>query len=229
MNWHEEHGFIEDPFGTGKGAFVQQAVNLNQPAEELIYNIEAGNMVLIQGSKGTGKTTLVFAAVDKFRGERKVIYFDCEKDQVDIKKLMQNKYGIIGKVFNLLPKGMVLMLDNFKSLSKRDIQLAKYYYDNNYLRSIVFSGNGIELPENIKDRIGSRIIKLKQLTAKDAVELVKNRVGSLEFLPEKIIKKIHAKSKDTAEFLKNCSSACQKAADEGAAQVSEKHLSGKNE
>jgi len=230
MKWYEDQGYIENPFDTHKGAFIEQSVNLNGPTEELVYNIEAGNIVLVDGPKGTGKTTLLFSAIDKFKGERKVIYFDCGSDDANIKKLMQNKYGIIGRLLNLTPKGMVLMLDNFKNMSKKDIELAKYYFDNNYLRSIVFAGNGTKLPENIRDRIGSRIIKLKLLTAQDAVELVKNRLGSFEFLPEKIIKKIFKKSKkDTTTFFKNCSKACQKATEEGDDVVTEKHLGENNE
>jgi len=225
MKWYEDQGYIEDPFSTKKGAFIEQSVNLKGPADELAYNIEAGNMVLVDGPKGTGKTLLLFSAIEKFEGERKVIYFDCSKDDVDIKKLMQNKYGIIGKILNLTPKGMVLMLDNFKALSKKDLERVKYYFDNNYLRSIVFAGNGAELPENIRDRIGNRVIRLKVLAAKDAVELVRNRLGSLDFLPEVMIKKIYAKSKKNAVvFLEKCGKVCQAAAAAGAEVVGDENL-----
>lgn len=226
MNWYEEHGYIEDPFSTKKGAFVEQSVNLKEPSDELVYNIEAGNMVLVDGPTGTGKTTLLFSAIEKFEGERKVIYFDCSKDEVDIKKLMQNKYGIIGRLFNLTPKNMVLMLDNFKVLNKKDLERVKYYYDNNHIRSLVFAGNGVELPDNIRDRIGNRVIRLKALAVDDAVELVRNRLGSLDFLPEKIIKKIYAKSKKNAiTFLEKCAKICQAATEAGADVVGTRHLS----
>ena len=225
MSWYENHGYIEDPFSTKKGAFIEQSIHLNGPTEELVYSIEAGNMMLIEGNKGTGKTALLFSAIEKFKGERKVIYFDCNTDEVDIKKLMQNKYRIVGKLLNLMPKGMVLMLDNFKKLNHKELERAKYYYDNNYLRSIIFTGNDSELPDNIRDRIGNRIIKLKSLTTSDAVELVRNRLNSLEFLPEKIIKKIYAKSKkDTVSFLESCGKTCKNATEAGESVVSEKNL-----
>ena len=225
MRWYEEHGYIEDPFSPKRGAFVEQSVNLKEPADELVYNIEAGNMVLVDGPTGTGKTTLLFSAIEKFKGERKVIYFDCSKDEVDIKKLMQNKYGFIGRLFNLTPKNMVLLLDNFKALSKKDLERVKYDYDTNHIRSLVFAGDGAELPENIRDRIGNRVIRLKALAVDDAVELVKNRLGSLDFLPEKIIKKIYAKSKKNAiTFLEKCAKICQAATEAGADVVGTGHL-----
>jgi len=225
MKWYEHHGYVDDPFSTKKGMFIDQSVNLDKYSEELAYHIEAGNMVLVEGKEGTGKTALMFSAIDKFKGERKVIYFDCDKDEVDVKKLMQNKFGIIGRVLNLVPKDMVLMLENFKALSKKDLERAKYYFDNNHLRSIIFSGNGVMLPENIRDRIGNHVIRLQPLSSSDVIDLVKNRLGNLDFLPERIIKKIYAKSnKNSRTFLDNCSKVCEAATEAGADAVTDDHL-----
>ena len=228
MNWYEHHGYAEDPFKVSDGP-IDKAVNLNKPTSELLYNVEAGNMVVIEGGKGTGKTTLLSAVIEHFRGERKVVYFDCSKDDVDIKKLMQGKYGVIGRLFNLTPKGMVLLLDNFKGVSKKEMERAKFFYDNNYIRSIVFTGTASNLAENIADRVGERIIKLKALGVNDAVELVKNRLGTLDFLSAKIVKKLHKKSKsDTVLFLENCSKACAAATKAGDKLVKDSHLKGVN-
>ncbi len=225
MRWHEHHGYVEDPFSTKKGAFIEHSVNLSEPAEELAYHIEAGNMALIEGAEGTGKTALLFTAIEKFKGEKKIIYFDCGNDSINIKNLMQKKYGIFGRLLNITPKGMVMMLDNFTKLDKKDIERVKYYFDNNYIRSVVFTGSASSLPENIMDRVGNNIIKLKLLSAKDAVQLVKNRLGSLDFLPEKTIKKIYKKSeKDVKNFLEQCGKACATAEEAGAALVTEEHM-----
>ncbi len=225
MKWHEKHGYVEDPFSTDNGAFIDHSINLSEPAEELAYHIEAGNMVLIEGAKGTGKTALLFTAIERFKGEKKIIYFDCGNESVDVKKLMQNKYGMFGKLLNITPKGMVMLLDNFSKLDRKDVERVKYYFDNNYMRSVVFTGSALLLPENVRDRIGNNIIKLKSLSAKDAVQLVRNRLGSLDFLPEKTIKKIYKISgKDVKKFLEQCGKACATAEEAGAASVTEEHL-----
>lgn len=226
MKWYEHHGYAEDPFSTRRGAFIEHSVNLSEPAEELAYHIEAGNMALVEGAKGTGKTELLFTAIEHFKGERKIIYFDCSNDSVDVKSLMQNKYGLVGKFLNITPKGMVMMLDNFTKLDNREVERVKYYFDNNHIRSVVFTGSASSLPENIRDRVGNNIIKLKLLSAKDAVQLARNRLGSLDFLPEKAIKKIYAKSgKDVKKFLEQCGKACAAAEEAGAASVTEEHIS----
>lgn len=225
MKWYEKYGYVNDPFATDKGVFIDKSVHLQEPADELAYNIAAGNMMVIEGPSGTGKTTLLYTAIERFRGERKVVYLDCSRKDVDIKKLMQGRYGLLGKLFDLTPKNMVLLLDNFSHLSKKDIERVKYYYDNNYIRSIIFAGDASHLPENVLDRVGGRIMHLKPLSAYDAAELVKNRLGSFEFLPEKIAKKIYKKSKgDARTFLENCTKACEAAMHAGAETVSEQHL-----
>ncbi len=225
MKWYEHHGYAEDPFSTKKGAFIDHSVNLSEPAEELAYHIEAGNMALIEGANGTGKTALLFSTVEKFKGERKIIYFDCGNDTVDIKSLMQNRYGVLGKLLNITPKGMVMLLDNFEKLDSKDVERVKYYFDNNYIRSVVFTGSASSLPENIRERIGGNIIRLKSLSAKDAVQLAKNRLGSLDFLPEKIIRKIYKSSgKDVKKFLEQCGNACAAAEEAGASSVAEEHV-----
>jgi Cdc6-like AAA superfamily ATPase len=225
MKWYEKLGYVENPFNTEKGVFIDKSVHLQEPAEELAYNITAGNMMAIEGPPGTGKTTLLYTAIERFRGERNVVYIDCSKKDVDIRKLMQGKYGIIGKLFGILPKKMVLLLDNFSKLSKKDIERVKYYYDNNHIRSVIFAGDVSQLPENVLDRVGGRIIQLKQLSSDDAAELVKNRLGSFEFLPEKITRKIYKKSSgDAKAFLENCTKACEEAVRSGAEMVSEEHI-----
>ncbi len=225
MNWYENHGYVEDPFSTKKGAFIEHSVNLSEPAEELTYHIEAGNMVLVEGAEGTGKTALLFTAIERFKGEKKIIYFDCSKDTVDVKSIMQKKYGVLGKLLNITPKGMVMMLDNFTKLDRKDVERVKHYFDNNYIRSVIFTGSASSLPENVRDRIGNNVIKLKLLSANDAVQLVKNRLGSLDFLPEKTIKKIHKKAgKDVKNFLEQCGKACAAADEAGADSVTEEHM-----
>ncbi len=225
MSWYEKHGYMEDPLNTEKGAFIDKSVSLQAPSEEIAYNIEAGNLVVIEGAPGTGKTTLLCSTIEKFRGEKKVVYVDCNKNHVYIKKLLQGKYGILGKLLNLTPKNMVLLLDNFSKLSKKDVERVKYYYDNNHIRSIVFAGDSTELPDNVLDRVGNRIIRLKPLTADDAIALVKNRLGSLDFLPEKVVRQIYQKSgSDARIFLEKCRKACEEATKKAADVVSEAHV-----
>ncbi len=220
MKWFEQLGYPENPLLNGESPQLQES------ADELVYHIEAGNMILIQGPAGSGKTTLLRRAIDQYRGEKKVIYFDCKNQDVNIRSLMQNRYGWFGKLFNITPRNMILLLDNFTTLSQNDLERIKYYFDNDFLRSIVLaSEDEPKLPESVKDRIGYRVVHLHPLTEKQAVEMVKTRLGTTDLLPEPIIKKIFEKSQsDMQAFLRISSAALQHAAEDGSDSVKQEHI-----
>ena len=224
MTWYEKQGYPTDPFDWKIPVAMEKISGLGTHAGDVTYNIQAGNMALIHGSEADGRKILLLAAIEKFRGEKKVIYFDCSKESVDVKKLMQKRYGLIGRMFNLTPKGMILLLDNFKGLDAREIQRAKHYFDNNYLHAIVFAGERAELPPNISDRVGGRIIRLSPMTSRDCLDLVRDALGNLKFLQPHVIEKIRGKSSGIESFLKNCGKACAAATRDRADVVGEKHL-----
>ena len=224
MKWYEKHGYPKDPFDWKSPATLEKTASLGRHAGDVIYNIAAGNMALVNGNENAGRKLLLSAAIERFRGERKVIYFDCAKQPVDVKKLMQNRYGILGRIFNLTPKRMILLLDNFRGLNAREMQRAKHYFDDNYLHAIVFAGDGAELPPNISDRVGSRIINLKPMTSRECMELVRDVLGNLKFLQPNLIEKIRKSSSGIESFLENCGRACAAATEDGSEAVGTKHL-----
>ena len=224
MSWYEKHGYADNPFDCKSLSVIEKTAGLGKSAADVIYNVEAGNMALIEGKESAGRKLILSAVIEKFRGEKKVIRFDCSKEPVDVKKLMQNRHGIIGRIFNLTPKGMILLLDNFRELETRELQRVKYYFDNNYLHAIVFAGDGAVLPLNISDRIGGRVIMLKEMTSKDCAELVRDVLGNLKFLQPSLIDRIRKKSAGVESFMENCGRVCAAATEDGSETVEEKHL-----
>ena len=224
MSWYEKHGYPNNPFDCKSPETIRKISGLGKHAGDVIYNIEAGNMALIDGTESAGRGLVISATIENFRGEKKLIYFDCSKESVDVKKLMQNKYGIIGRIFNLTPKGMILLLDNFRELDAREMQRAKYYFDNNYIHAVVFAGDGAVLPPNISDRVGNRVIRLKEMTPKECTDIVRDVLGNLKFLQPNLIEQIRRKSSGVESFLENCSRTCAAATEDDSEAVEEKHL-----
>ena len=85
------------------------------------------------------------------------------------------------------------------------MQRVKYYFDNNHLHAVVFAGDGAVLPPNISDRVGNRVIRLKEMTPKECTDLVRDVLGNLKFLQPNLIEKIRRKSSGVESFLENCS------------------------
>jgi len=76
---------------------------------------------------------------------------------------------------------MILLLDNVHKLSKKNCRLIKYYFDQDYLESVVFTANDfryLEIDESILSRIGKNILKTNPISEDDAIALIKSRLGT---------------------------------------------------
>ncbi len=225
MAWYENYDFDEDPFlSSGKVFGIDEVLN------ELSYRVESGSMVFLEGKEGFGKSAVIKELIRAFGGKGKVIYFDCGhiEKKVNIESLMKGKYGIFGKLFGVNPKNMMLFLDNANFLTKKNCERIKYYFDNNYIKSVVFTGaaySKAHFSKSVRDRIGGRVIKLKELSPEQAVELVRSRAPNLDIFSDELIKKIYRHSGgNVKKFLADLSSASERACNEGDGKVSEKHI-----
>ncbi len=225
MAWYEMYDFSEDPFTDPDKVYGMEKV-----VDDLAYRVESGSMAYVEGRPGSGKSIILRKLIESFGGKGKIVYFDCGQmdRRVNIEALMKGKYGFFGSMFGKVPKNMILLLDNANRLSKKNCEKIKYYFDNNFVKSVVFTGSSYSkahFSQSLRDRIGGRVIKLKDLTPEQAVLLVKDRAPDLKMLPEDIIKKIYKLSgNNVKQFLAHLSAVLERAASEGADKVSEKHV-----
>jgi len=205
--WYEELGYDENPFELNPFKIDFKLANRKSEAEELLYRIEAGTIMLIEGKEGSGKTALLKHAIDNFKGKGKVIYINGDKlsKRLDVEELLIKRAGLIrGRLLKKKPKGMILLFDNVHQLTRKNCEKIKFYFDQDYLKSVVFTAssyNNVEFTESLRDRIGERIIRLNSLKEEDAVQIVKDRFKE-DFLTEDIIREIYRNSnKNLKKFL----------------------------
>ncbi len=217
MEWYEELDFDENPFDTNPIKFSNKLVGMDEIFDELVYRINAGSMVFLQGKKGTGKTALLWRVIKKYRGRGKVIYVDCGAldTELNIEELLVRKYGIMGSLFRVRPKGMILLLDNISELSKRNTERVKFFFDEGYIHSVVFAGpdfGSVKFSKSLKDRIGKRIITLKELEPFQAITAVRGRIGETEIISDELIESVYVKSgKEMPALLRNLEALFSKA------------------
>ena len=215
--WYEQLGYSYNPFTLNPMMFEDDhLVGMEKEAKEVIYRIQSSNMLFIEGEPGSGKTMLLKHAIENFKGKGKVIYVDARQlnKKLDIEELLIRKYGLIkGRLMKSKPKDMILLLDNVEQISWTNNERLKYYFDQNYLKSVVFTSekiNAVTFSDSIKERIGSRIIKVPAMKSSEAVEMVQDRMGDEEILGADLIKKIFALSgKNPKKTLINCYRACE--------------------
>ncbi|MFH0808534.1 MAG: hypothetical protein V1888_02865 [archaeon] len=176
-------------------------IGRDEETKELLYRIASGNMLLIEGDKGAGKTAMLRHAIDNFKGKGKVAYVDIGTfgKRFDVEKVLNKKL-----------KGMILLVDNVQYLSESNNKKIKYYYDQDYIRSVVFTTTdfgSVNFTDAIKSRIGRNILKLKKLKKSEVLEIVNRRLGSSsEAFPREILDKLLKDSKSLKELLSKCNS-----------------------
>ncbi len=223
LEWYEELGMDVNPFENNMLTIGHEEV-----LKEVFYTIFAGNMLFIEGSAGSGKTNLLRGAVRKFGGRKKVIYVNCKKinNGLNIERVLKSRYSWLGRLFNIKPKNMILLLDEVEHLSEKNSERIKYYFDLNFLRAVIFTGKDFKkagLNKSIKQRI-AKVIKLKPLTDYEAVKAIKSMIGD-DLLNDRAIKKIYKHSeKNIGLLVDNTKAVLKKMATEKKQKLSEEEL-----
>ena len=199
--WYEELDYDENPFN-----IEGRTYGFDNLISEMDYAIHAGNMVMVEGSEGTGKTKLLREVIKRYGGFRKVAYVNCKKlDDPNIEILLKKRNGMLGMLLNLKPKNMIVLLDDIDQLSDRNSERIKYFLDQNYIRSVIFStrvSTALKCSDGVRQRI-SKIVKMRPLSDYEAVQLVREKVGDL--LSDYLIKETYSLSgRNLKTFLKNC-------------------------
>jgi predicted AAA+ superfamily ATPase len=139
--WFQQLGFRENPFSIKPAAFGNKLVGYDHVIEELYYRVNAGGMVFIEGQLGTGKTSLLKLVASKYRGMKRLMYFSCnEIKNADLSEVLFAKIGFWRHLFNIKPKGMIVLLDEVNELGKDNVEKIKYFFDEDTIKSVVFTG-----------------------------------------------------------------------------------------
>ena len=175
-------------------------IGRDEEKSEVVYRIDSGNMLLIEGKKGVGKTALLKYAIDKFKGFGRVVYIDVGSfgKRLDITSLLQGR-----------PNGMILLIDNIEYLSESNNKKIKYFYDQDRIKSVVFTTADLKtvaFTDAIRSRIGRNIIKLKALSKEDALRVARDRLDLHVSISDKVLDELYKVSGNLKEFLFNCDS-----------------------
>ena len=226
--WFKKYGFFSNPFSIKPAPFDFKVIGQDKILEDLYYKVPNGNMAFIEGKFGNGKSTILKHLINKLRGERKVIYFACNRidKDLDIEKLLIGKYGFWGRLFKVHPKDMLVLLDEAQDLTPENTQRIKYFFDQGNIKSVVFTGVSYErcnLHESIKDRIGKDVLKLRELSDDEAILLIRNRIGETNLMSDEIVKKLWKLSnKNPRRLLQYSDMVCRKVVETDEKEVTDK-------
>lgn len=226
--WFRELGFHSNPFSIKPAAFTDDVLGFDSVVDEISYGILNGKVVLLDGDYGNGKSTILKRLLNDFGGKKEVIYYSCNRKEgaLDVKALLNGRYGFVGELFDIKPKDMILLLDEAQELVQKDYERIYPYYQEGYLKSVVLVGKDIK-KENVTGGMKSGVteVLIGQLNEDLAVKIIRKRIGDLPLLPDLVVRKIYQKSGDNVRvLLKTCEDVCKSAVESGRRKVNEEYL-----
>ena len=208
MEWYEQLDFDENPLHIDT-----KYVGNPDTLDETFYSIVAGSILVLEGEAGSGKTKVLREVIKKFGGYGRIAYINCQKleSKLNVEHIITKKNGFFGWLFKKYPKNMVLLLDDVEHLSQRNLERIKYFFDRNYLRSVIIATTDYEslkLPESLQQRV-RKVIKIGTLSNYEAVQVIQDRIGK-DMLPDRVIKEAYQEAdKNMKKFLQNCEEICK--------------------
>lgn len=228
MEWYEDLGFEENPFVDTENTTL---IGYDDAIQEINYRIAAGDILFIEGEEGTGKTALLKRVIARFKGRGKIVYLDGKKIEknINITETIRKSRGFWQRMMGREPENLILLMDDVEKLTRKNSERIKYFYDQNYIRAVIFTGRNYkntEFTESLKERI-SKVIELKEPSEEDTVEIVKARLNYTQTIPEDIIKEIYKKSNGNIKtVMENCSKVLDHAIrEQGTTTITMEHLS----
>jgi hypothetical protein len=231
MAWYHRFDYKANPFERDPFKTNYTFINHVNFLQDLLYLVKSGSIFAIQAPEGGGKTMMLRQIVENFKGKTKIAYVDARKigEELDIEEIIDKKGSpIIGTLFKRKPKQMILLLDNVESLSSKNCEKIKYYFDQNYLHSVVFATQNydeFQISRSLRDRIMNQVFELPNINKFDALRIVRNRFQDAFFLGDEAIFKIYQQSNSNIKFtLRNCEKVCRFVVNEGRGEVLVKYI-----
>lgn len=225
MIWYKELGFYNNPFSIKPGAFHDFLFGHEAAVMKLEANILNKKHSYIAGDYGEGKTQVLKRLLNDFGGRKKVAYYNPSSSSFDVEGLLKKRYGFFGRLFGLMPKDVVLLIDEAHTMPKPELQKLEEFTREGNIKSVVFVGKKFDkanLPDFLKD---TEHFQLKKISSEEALRLVRKRVGDLHLLSDTAIKKIaECSDYNPRLLLKNCEHIARRAYEYGEAKVTEESI-----
>ncbi len=205
--WYESLGLDKNPFSIKPGE-NKSIIGLDFVVSQVIDQVENNKMCIVEGNYGAGKTTFLKQLINYFGGQKKVIYFSCNRlnKELNVDKLLYERFGVFTKVLRIKSKQMILLLDEAQFLTQKDTTLLHKYYKAGYFRSIVFVTHDsllIPFSKSVAKQMEKKKYTFGKLDSSQIFEIISERIQH-PFLTQETVSTIYSRDTRMRQFLKNC-------------------------
>ncbi|MFW6378822.1 MAG: hypothetical protein ACOCZV_02265 [Nanoarchaeota archaeon] len=229
--WFHTVGYKHNPFTIKPGFFDDEVIGYDDEIDKIVEKLENGDVVYLEGEYGQGKTTILTYVINEFSGSYKVARVHrSRKDRAfNYEKLLIGAGNAFKRAFGMKKKNVILIVDEANNLNKKDCDAIEKYYESGHFKAVLLQDNSFSesnITTSLKKKIGKNVIKLKKLSADDAINLVRSRLeNGKDIVSDSTIKEVFSKSKkNTRQFLENMEDVCRHAIENGREKVTEEDV-----
>jgi hypothetical protein len=211
--WFRKEGFYSNPFSIRPAAFHDEIIG--QKIEPVIQKIEEGSVLFVEAPLGSGKTTLTKRIIRSLKGKSKIIYYcHVHSERINVEDLLRGA-SFSSKVFGMLPKAAVLLIDEAAEITPEDGEEVLRYIEQGNIKSAVFFGTKYSqkrFPEGLAKLINGNVVKLSFLTPEQAVQIIRKRIGNLKLITDDMIRQAFVRvNYNPRRLLEACEDICREA------------------
>ncbi|NTV24156.1 MAG: AAA family ATPase [Nanoarchaeota archaeon] len=227
-SWYRKLGFSSNPFNIKPAAFQGELVAYDV---DFIYSkIDSGEMVFIEGQYGTGKTTILKSIINRYKGKNKIIYYSFNEGEsvFNLASLLDGANSLIRKITGVKEKNIILLLDEVHTMKQHDAKKIIAPYKKGIVKSVVFVSHDFDMvkfPEDVLELLNGNVIRTVNLSTKEAVELVRRRIGDIDLFSDRTISRLFMQAeKNPRKLLEYCEDVARHAVMMGDSIVTDKHI-----
>lgn len=226
--WYNTLGFKQNPF-TIKPSTERRLVGNEETIKKILEGIEHGQVLLIEGEYGFGKTTLLKRIIEQFRDDYRIIYYSRNRrdSSIDFDNLLINAGGFFHKLFGIRKKHNIILIDEAQDLNLKDLELLPKYYNEEFFHAIALVSHDFsttKFPDELKALFDKNTFLIKSISADEAVTLVRKRVGDLPLLTDEVIKEVFGHSKNPRKLLEDLEDLCRHAVEKDNETISSEDI-----
>ena len=225
MIWYRKLGFFSNPFSIKPGGMLSNVVAYDMP---FIYEkIDNAETVFIEGEYGTGKTTILKNIVNRYKGRNKIIYYSFNTGTFNLEQLLDGANSFLRKLSGLKVRNIILLLDEVQSMTNKDAKNLLKHYTDGTVQSIIFVSHDydkVKFPDEFTHLLNGNILRTIDLTDKEAIQLVKSRIGEIELFSDARLKEIYKLTKNPRRYLEYCEDVARYAVEIGDTEVTDFHI-----
>jgi replication-associated recombination protein RarA len=201
--WYQSLGYKNNPLSI-KPTENNNLIGYEKIIQRIIYQCKIGNVIFLEGSYGTGKSSILKSIYNKLKRNNQVLYFNYARNY-NLKKGIMYKRTIIQKLFFLKPKKMIVFIDEANLADKKDFDFLYEFYIMDRVKSIVFAGTDFKnVPFNKAFKSDTKQYKLDEIKDNLSKEIIDTRMPGQKLLSPAMAKKIFMNSDNNPrQFLEN--------------------------